>query len=353
MKVCYFGTYNSKYSRNKILISGLQKNNVEVFECQTNKIGFLKYFDLIKKHRTLKGKYDVMVVGYPGFQSVLLAKLITSKPIVFDAFVSMYDSMVFDRAEVARYSIRALYLWLLDKISMTVADVVLFDTNEHIDFASKKFGINKNKFKRIFVGADTSIFYPREKEESEVFRVFNYGHYVPLQGMDCIVSSAKLLEKETDIVFDIVGGGKGKKDVLEMVKKDNIKNVNFFDNLSLEDLAQKMSTADICLGIFGKTDKAKRVIPNKVYEAIAECKPVITGDSRAVRELFGENEIFFTKMSSPESLAETILMVKSDKVQADVVAKNGYEKFQKNASVDILGGEFVGILKSLVNRNEI
>lgn len=102
MVICYFGIYKPSYSRNKILLSGLKGNGVEILECRTDKNGALKYFDLIKKHWQIRNDYDVMFVAYPGFQSVILAKFLTSKPIIFDAFVSMYDSMVSDRKKVSK-----------------------------------------------------------------------------------------------------------------------------------------------------------------------------------------------------------------------------------------------------------
>ena len=164
LTVCYFGTYTPEYSRNRILISGLRENDVEVIECQTIRRGFLKYIDLAIKHWKIRNKYDVIVVGFQGIQAVILAKFLTRKTIIFDAFASLYDSMVMDRKNVKIKSFTAKYYWWLDKISMIFADIILFDTNEHINYASNEFGIKKEKFRRIFIGADISIFYPNEKE---------------------------------------------------------------------------------------------------------------------------------------------------------------------------------------------
>lgn len=347
MRVCYFGIYDSEYSRNKILISGLRQNGVEVLECVSRKKGFSKYFDLVRKHWEIKNSYNVMIVGYPGFQAVILARFLTSKPIIFDAFVSLYDSMVLDRAEVNKNSLRALYFWCLDKVSMTFPEIVLFDTQEHIDFVSKEFNIQDDKFRRIFVGADTEVFYPREKYQNDKFTVLNYGHYVPLQGMEYIVQSAKILEENKDIVFKIIGDGSNKKRALDIANKINIKNVSFLGNLPLSGLAEEMSKADVCLGIFGNTPKTKRVIPNKVYEAVAMSKPVITADTPAIRELFDDSELFLVNIASAKSIADGILKVKANKIDAEKSAKKAYDKFISVASILKLGLELKEIIENL------
>src|SRR3989338_3059068 len=150
MKVCYFGIYDPAYSRNRILMNGLIQNSVEIIECRSSAGGFLKYLDLAMKHWRIRKGYDVMVVGFPGYQAMILARLLTCKPIIFDCFASAYDSLVFDRKQVRNGSIRARYYWFLDWLSMRIADRVLFDTQAHIDYASKEFGISKTKFRRMW-----------------------------------------------------------------------------------------------------------------------------------------------------------------------------------------------------------
>jgi len=41
-----------------------------------------------------------------------------------------------------------------------------------------------------------------------------------------------------------------------------------------------MAQADVCLGIFGDNDRVLRVTTNKVIEAIAMARPLITGAQR-------------------------------------------------------------------------
>ena len=161
MKVCYFGIYNPNYSRNRILISGLRENGVEVVECNSHRHGILKYADIAVRLWRIRKEYDVLVVGFPGYQAMILAQFLTRKRIIFDCFTSAYDSLVCDRKQARADSIKARYYWVLDWLSMRLADIILFDTQAHIDYASAEFHIPKEKFRRIWIGADTAIFFPR------------------------------------------------------------------------------------------------------------------------------------------------------------------------------------------------
>lgn len=349
MRVCYFGIYNPNYSRNKLLMFGLRKNGVEIIECRSDKKGISKYFDLIRKHRDIKGGYDVMIVGYPGFQCAILAKFLTRKSIIFDAFVSIYDSVILDRKEAARFSLASAYYWMLDKISFSLADVILFDTMEHAQYASKKFGVPMRKFRRIFLGADTKIFFPRESgSNNKTFKVFFYGHYIPLQGVEYIVRAAKLLQDNKDIIFEIVGDGPGKEKIVGMADSLKLDNLYFVGEMSLENLADKISKADVCLGIFGNTGKATRVIPNKVYQYVAMKKPVITSDTPAIRELFDDKDMYLVEISNPQKIAEAILSMKSDADKASFFIGRAYDKFMKNALPEKTGFELKNIIQEFL-----
>ena len=46
-----------------------------------------------------------------------------------------------------------------------------------------------------------------------------------------------------------------------------------------------MARADVCLGILGTSEKAGRLIPNKLFQALLAGMPLITRNSPAMREL--------------------------------------------------------------------
>lgn len=353
MKVLYFGFYDPGYARNRVLIRGLKINGVEVMECRSGFGGLKKFFDLYKKHKAFKNKYDAMVVGFLGHNLVPLAKMISSGPVIFDSFISLFDSNVFDRKVVRQKSPKAFYYRFLDWFSMKLADLVLFDTQQQIEYASTEFKIKKEKFKRIFVGTDDAVFYPRETRNIDpegVARrsctVHFHGSFIPLQGVDCIVKAAKLLEKE-DIRFNILGEGQTYAEIRELVTGLELKNLNFIKRVEYDKLPEYIEKSDICLGIFGETPKAKRVIPNKVFEYAAMKKPIITADTPAIRELFNEEDMVLIK-PIPENLASAITELKNSPALRKTISENAYGKVRSFANPVVLGKELKNIVQEIL-----
>ena len=349
MRVCYFGIYDPSYSSNRVFIRGLRENAVEVVECRSTKRGIAKYIDLIRKHHALHGAYDAVVVGYPGQQAAILARLITRKPIIFDALVSFYDSLVFDRKTVNNRSVTALYYWLLDWLSCRAADLIILDTDAHIDYFVQTFGVRREKFRRIFIGSDPKVIQPDTALHNEKFTVHFHGFFNPLQGVHYVVRAARLLQDE-DVQFTIVGTGPKRIRPRALAEELGAHNIRFSEPVSFEELNGWIARADVCLGIFGDTDKARRVIPNKVFEALAARKPIITSRTPAAEELLTDREnVLFCRGSDAEDLAGKIRELKRDEELRRHIAEEGYRLFEKRLIPRVLGGELKDAIVSVVH----
>ena len=159
MTVLYFGIYNPKYARNWVLMNGLKKNGVEVIELR-RKPGRFSLIKLFFDYLACNASYDAMIVGFPGQDVMFLARLLTRKPIVFDAFTSHYEGYILDYERWGKNSLRARYYKFLDRFSCKFAQSVLLDTQAHIDFFVQEFNLPSIKFKRLWIGANSDIFYP-------------------------------------------------------------------------------------------------------------------------------------------------------------------------------------------------
>lgn len=350
MTICYFGIYDPLYSRNRIFIKGLRQNGVEVIECRSTKKGISKYIDLCRKHWAMRNSYDAMVVGFSGQQATILAYFLTSKPILFDALTSLYDSLVCDRKLIKKYSLKAAYYWFLDWLSCRVATKIICDTSAHADYFSKAFHIDRSKFVTIFIGSDDDVITPivqREKSDDS-FTVHFHGFFNPLQGVAYILGAAKLL-KEEHIKFNIIGSGQGRLGFMKEVAENNLSAVRFIPPVPYEELREYMSQADVCLGIFGTSAKARRVIPNKVFEALAARMPLITSRTEGIGELLVDREhALLCDINSSESLAEKILELKHNPDLRTTIAENGYRLFLEKLQPKMLSRQLESTIEAIL-----
>jgi glycosyltransferase involved in cell wall biosynthesis len=350
MKICWFGIYTRDYPRNKILLSGLLLNGVEIVECNIDWQKKYRYFHLWRKLRSLKSDYDLIYSAYPATIPTILAKIVSRKPLVMDAFYSMFDSVVCDRREIKWYHPRALKLLFLDWLSVFLADYVITDTEAHKKYWSEWPLIGSKKIYPIYIGADDQIFFINKSNntDNKYFWVSFHGLFIPLQGLEKIVESARILKNDDSVKFRIIGAGAQSKNIKKLIESYDLKNIEQIDRKILPNQVNEyLNKADVVLGIFGDTSKAYRVIPNKVYEGMAVKKPVITMDSSAIREIFSENELCLIK-NDGQSLARAIKTLQANPVLMQRLATNGYNKFMKYYTPLPLGADLIKIFGKII-----
>ena len=367
-RICFFGTYEQHYVRNRTLIDGLLKQGCQVQEChvplwekQRDKTGnylgsislfirgievVLAYIRLLVKYLFTVKPYDIMMVGYIGHLDMPLAWLPTRLPrrhLVFSPLISLYDTLVDDRQSFADASFMSRFLQRLDRWTCSISDLVLLDTDAHIGYFSDTFGLPSDKFVRVFVGADEHIFTPLStppapSEKNAPFRILFIGKFTPLHGLDTIIQAAALMKDRTDIIFDIIGSGQLSDEIHALADQEGLSSVQFTDWVEYGQLPQRIEQADVCLGIFGTTAKTDRVIPTKVFATLAMGKPLITGDSVATRELLTHEEnTVLCPRGDAEGLSNAIGRLLEDRVMMDRMAENGRQVYIARASEEKIG----------------
>ena len=355
MKILFISGREPNYTRNAVILKGLRENDIEVIECTDSSDSYLfrypKNFGKFIFKR--KKDFDLIFMGFFGQPLVPLIKRVTDEPIIFDAFLSAYDTMCFDRKRFKPNSLGGKFFYWLDKHSCELADKVLLDTNAHIDYFVNTFELNRKKFQRVFVGAEDSIFYLRDvKKEDSTFRVFYYGTHRPLQGIEHIIRAAKKLESYKDIDFEIVGKGPEHEKIMKFVQELDVRNITFIDWIPYEKLPLEIADADICVGgHFSSIDKAKRTIAGKTFQFIAMKKPVIIGDNPANRELFEDKKnALFVEMGNGDALADAILELKDNESLREKIAEAGYKTFKERCTPKIIGEEIKEIMEEVLDK---
>ncbi len=361
MKICYFGTYRQGYSRNKIMIAALQKVGIEVEECHVqlwhgiqDRVEIVTggwkrpsfwwrivrvYFKLIIKSIKLKD-FDILMVGYPGQFDVFFAKIlavIRGKPLVWDVFMSIYlvsKERKLDKKN--RFTINLIRF--VENLSLQLPDLLLQDTVEYVRWFSSEYGIPDERFRIVSTGADDRIFSSRNSSRKDKkFLVLYYGTFIPNHGVMKIIQAAVLLRNEKNIYFEFIGDGPDKKSAEMYSIEHQLNNVRFLTWMQQEELLDYIAGADICLGAFGNTPQSLMTVQNKIYECMAMGKPIITGDSPALRNNLPDKTVILCSRDNPQDIAIEILRLKRNPTQRKLLSDKAEETFRRNFSTECLG----------------
>ena len=333
MRIVFLGTYDTGKPRVRILLRGLRENGVEVVEIHRDVWGgvedksqvgsllhklvllgrwLLAYPVLIWRYLR-QPRHDVVLVGYLGQLDVLVLWLfarLRSTPIAWDAFLSLYNTVVEARRLLSPRHPFARLLWAWEWLACRVADCVVLDTRAHADYFVSTFGVAREKTAVVFVGAEPDAFplpseQPTAPDAAPI--VLFYGQFIPLHGIETIIQAARATRDEP-IDWVIIGSGQEAERIRTLLDAGPPPRLRWIPWVQYAELTAWISRATVCLGIFGATDKAARVIPNKVFQILMSGKPLITRDSSAIRELVdpGQPGIWLVPPTDPEALAKAV-----------------------------------------------
>lgn len=351
MKVCYFGDFDPLYARHIVLQDGLRKAGVNVVPCKLECTGIRKYWEIFLQVRRLPKDVDIILIAYSNSRFVWFVRLLTRKPIVWNAFYSIYHNWVFDRGRVARNSPRALLLWMLDFVCGHLSDAIIFETNVDKEYFCRTFHIRREKVWKILLGYNEYEVKPQPPNppSKDKFIVHFHGRYIPLQGVPYIVEAAKLLEDYKDIHFNLIGEGQTYKETKTLAERLKVRNITFISSMTMKGLVEYMTKADVCIGLVGTVDRVNHPIPNKVYEAAGMRRAAINADTEAVRELFTDRKnILLVRRGDPRDIADKILELRNNPGLRDQIAEAGYQLVRSRASIEAIGKDLYMHLEVLL-----
>ncbi len=349
MQVLFTCGREPSYQRNIILRTCLERNFAVQSVTDASKRLPIRYARLILKLFSTRARHDMACVGFLGQPLVPLVRLRTRKPILFDAFLSVYDTLCFDRKRFAPSSPAGRLAFWLDRTSCSLADLVLLDTEAHARYFCDTFGVPPAKVRRLFVGCDETVFFPRTIQSPQPLVLF-YGTFLPLHGIDIIIRAAKLVGAASRTRFRVIGDGMEYERIRQLCNELDVQNVEFKAPMPIDRLADEVAAATVCLGgHFSTIDKAKRVIAGKTFQALAMGKATIVGDNPANRELLTPGyDALFCPMGDPQALASAVLTLLGDAELRAYLGGNGFRTFQERASSDVLSREVGRMVGELV-----
>jgi hypothetical protein len=161
LRVCYFGRYDHNYPRNAFLTKCLQRAGADVTSIRDDRALAMRTPSLVR--RASRERIDLIVVAFRAHSDMFSARLLARAkrvPIVFDPLTSRYEEKVIDRGLVKPGSLLGRWYAASDRAACRMADRVLLETETQIAHFAKTFGVPRERFSRVWLGADDEIMRP-------------------------------------------------------------------------------------------------------------------------------------------------------------------------------------------------
>ncbi len=348
-RLIFFGGYDPEYPRNAIIRKGLVRCGVSVAECRVH-----HRWKVVRRYPALLWRYAKCgrggkILFVPDFRhkdvplAWILARL-SGKRCVFDPLVSRYETRVLDRGDAAEGSLQSWHNRNIDRLSFRLPDLILTDTDAHGLFFREEYDVHPGKVRTLHIGYDDELFEARAHSGVDgSLRVLFYGTYLPLHGADVIVEAARLLPDA--VTFTLIGEGQTYREVRSRAEGLAPARITFRPMVPSAKLVDAIASSDVVLGIFGVTPKARVVIPNKVYQALAVGRAVVTADTPAVREIFTDGEHLLTvPAGDAAALARCIERLYRDPALRSRLAEGGGNLVRENYHPAAVARRFIDIL---------
>jgi glycosyltransferase involved in cell wall biosynthesis len=289
---------------------------------------------------------DVVVFLYPGhLDACVLGPIARLRriPAVLDVFISLYDTVVSDRGLRGPRSPVALATRALDVLACWSVPLVVVDTPEHADFFARFAHRDRSRFGVLWVGAEEERFVPGPDPGDDA-PILWYLTYIPLHGFDTVARAAALLAGDSRR-FRLVGAGQERAHAEALAAELGLTNLEFVEPMPESELPAEIARSSICLGVFGTSDKAARVVPNKVFQCAAAGRAVVTAASPALHNAFGDALVTVPAGDAP-ALAEALRALRGPARLA--VAERGRAVFEQRFAEAALAADLDALLAAAI-----
>lgn len=345
-RLVFWGTYDTGKPRVRLLLAGARAAGFDVLECHRHiwdgiedksqlrgvklrvrlLLRWLAAYPSLIRHYLKLPAHDAVIIGYPGIVDVLVLWPLTrlrGSPLVWDVFMSLYDTVVRDRRLLPAWSPLAWGIYGLEWVASRAASRPFLDTRAHAAYFARLFRLDANRVSAVPVGAEEVFFdgsaelpEAHSPDKSRTYTILFYGQFIPLHGLDIVIEAAALVARETpDVRWVIIGHGQEAHRIDARLSSLKLSTVTRIEWVPYQELAHRIRAADACLGIFGTSEKARNVVPNKVYQILAMGRRVITSDTAGQRELLAYGSAEWLTLVPPgnaRALADAVLRLRKE-----------------------------------------
>jgi len=382
-RLCVVGQHELDYPRNRVNQALFRQLGWEVVTCHSRIPFPFRHLSLMAQYLRRGRGCDLLYITEGGHRFVpefrLLSRLFGQK-VLFDPFLSRYNTRVEDRKLHKPGSLQARICSWQDWSGTHAADYLLFDTEEHQHYFFARYGLDKPWFV-LPVMVDEAVFAPAAPHgavgsgavQSSVCAdattntrvttntcanttaqdfadpvVLFYGTFIPLQGVETILQAAQLLQPRSPIRFRLIGAGQLRPEMERLAQELGLTRTQLVGPVPEAALVAELRAATVALGIFGTGEKSARVVPNKLVQGAAMGVSLVTRRSPAVERHFVEGEsALLVEPGDPAALAAALERLCGDASLRQRIGAGARRVFLRDFAAEGVGARLERWLRTL------
>lgn len=299
------------------------------------------------------GRPDVIVSTSPQFfcgLTGLVAKTFKRAPWVLEIRDLWPESIV--TVGAMRKGMTVRFLEWLESLAYRRANAIVSVTDSFVPHIAARGGAGKISV--IKNGADLDLFNrtddssgARRKHGLEGRFVAAYvGTHGMAHGLDTLLDAAHLLTGHPEIAFLLVGDGAERERLQKRKQEMGLDNVLILGQLPKEDMPGIWSATDVSVIHLRKDDLFKKVLPSKMFEAMAMSCPIVLGVEGEAADVLNEAGAGITiEPGNAEQLAAAVLRLSQDRELCARLGRQGRTHVREHYDRSVLARRYTAILE--------
>ncbi|MDD3101653.1 MAG: glycosyltransferase family 4 protein [Patescibacteria group bacterium] len=215
-------------------------------------------------------------------------------------------------------------------------------------------GIDEKKIVWIPNGVDLTKFKNISKKETtdEKFKVMYFGAHGLANALNYVLDAARIIQDTgyEKIKFIFIGDGSEKKNLIKYKNELQLKNTEFRDSLSKDEVYTSLNEADTLIFNLKKTEVFKYGISsNKLFDYMAAVKPIIFSVNAANNPVKEADCGISISPENPQIMADAIVhLCQTSLEEREKMGQNGKEYVEKYHSIPVLVNKLEKIIQEII-----
>lgn len=302
------------------------------------------------------GSPDVVVATTPQFFSGVAGAIVSwikRKPFVLEVRDLWPDSIVQLLPLRSRLVIR--FLEGIEKALYRTAQGIVVNSRAFIDHIAT-FGIPKRRMALVYNGIDPTLFRVGARDDALVaehgltgkFLVAYIGTLGMAHGLVTVLDAAQRTRDLEDVVYLLIGDGADRARLEEELAERGLTNVRLLGLRPRTEIPRWIASIDVSLVLLRDLPVLETVVPSKIFETLAEARPVILAARGEIRRMVEEAKAgFVIDPESPKQLSDAVRYVRAHPEEAAERANAGRDWVRANFQRDELARTMAHFLEEV------